>query len=311
MNLQDLVYDYPFKPHKTARSINTRQGQLGRSTAHPHVVMEQSRPYQPPDSPRTIDWKYYARHRELIVRTAAYPKTIHMVVICDLTDSMFWPTEHICSFHQLTEPSKALTALHMSLHIVHSLCAVNEPVILGSILHDPDSHTPILWWQNIQNSSVLDDLNGRLCQPEDMFLWPTPSHLQDSFEDLHFNTTTLTDSHSFSTWSPAVQSTKIIWISDLIHALSKNICSHHLKTNTFHLLSPLERSITWTKKAGLYESKTTFHRRRHSKKNLERGYMKAKQQWLDELSTQIPHIYFFTSDDPIDPYIDILSEVIG
>lgn len=313
--LQDLTYQHPLTLRQSHPSSIHRSGVLGRSRAVPHLHLELTRPYQPSDPTRAIDWKYYERTHNLIIRQAPQHAPLNVIVVCDLAASMYWPGEAIRTSHDLTEPDKAHLALRMGLHLCHALLSMAEPVRLVLIL--PDSERRCIRVLAPLQRRSLATYAHHLLHPQQATTGslPPPAQLLALLHELPHQD--LASHHELSSWLRTQATQRIIWISDLISPGRWPPTSPDL--HVIQLLSALEKSLHWTQPGRHYAPSVADEanrptRARYSWRSLRRRFATGKRQWLLSLKSQLGHpasYHLVYADDPLETYLHILTEVFG
>lgn len=321
--LQDLTYEHPLTLNQAHPSSIHRSGVLGRSRAVPHLHLELTRPYQPPDPTRAIDWKYYARTQNLIIRQAPQPTALSVVVVCDLAASMYWPGEDIRTRHHLTEPDKAHLGLRMGLHLCHTLLSLTEPVKLLLLLPElpppPATAAPaypirILLPRSRRNLATYAHLLLNHQQTIGGSL-PPPAQLLTLLGDIPHQDS-LASHHELITWLSTQTAKRIIWISDLISPSRRPHPSPRL--HVLHLLSGLEKSLHWTRPGRHYSPRADDERistrPRYSRRALAGRFVPARRRWLAGLKSELgdhASYHLVYADDPLETYLQVLAEVLG
>lgn len=303
-----LSYDHPLSLNITRPSDALRPGSLGRSRSVPHPYLELTEPYQVGDPIKAIDWRYYGRKDELVVRKIKEPKSLVTEILCDLSNSMHWPGDKVRSAHQLTEPDKAHVAVRIALHISYHMIQISEPVRVLFLLEMPSTQ-PLIHAkeQTFGDLRTIEDCYHSLFTPDSLSLAPNEK-LANLLEDFVKTTHII---HHHSDLADALSPRRSLLISDFISEVSHTITTHHPCIYGFHLLSELEKSPHWTKASALYSGDARHSPRGlSSRRSLLPGFKKRREQWQRKVATRCSyHEVFFTSDS-LETYCEKLSGML-
>ena len=305
-----LSYDQPLALKVTRPSNALRPGSLGRSRSVPHPYLELTEPYQAGDPIKAIDWRYYGRKNELVVRKIKEPKSLVTEILCDLSNSMHWPADKVRAAHQLTEPDKAHVAVRVALHISYNMIQISEPVRVIFLLEMPSSTQPLTHAKELTfgNLRTIEDCYHSLFTPASLSLAPneTLASLLDDF----VKTTYII--HHPSDLADILCHRRSLLISDFISQISHTITTHHPNIYGFHLLSELEKTPYWTKASALYSDDLKRHSsgKLYSRRSLLPGFQRRREQWQRKVASRCSYHHVFFASDSLETYCEKLSEML-
>ncbi len=172
--LSDLLpYDdadiYIKKAHHSLRPIGTFRQLLRRPTK----LIESLRKYVVGDPVQFIDWKVYARSDQTLLREIKEESSVHVGLILDVCDSMFWPTAEESLQISKRVPQKIEIAWRIGLFLSASHLAKGDSLVFGIRtdtelywIRSPKSKSEVLrLFQSLSASQFVISLGERISAP--------------------------------------------------------------------------------------------------------------------------------------------------
>lgn len=172
--LSDLLpYDdadiYIKRAHHSLRPVGTFRQLLRRPTK----LIESLRKYVVGDPVQFIDWKIYARSDQTLLREIKEESSVHVGLIFDVCDSMFWPTEDEALQLSKRVPQKMEIAWRVGLFLAASHLAKGDSLAFGIRtdtelywIRSPKSKSEVLrLFQSLKYSHFAVSLKERVSPP--------------------------------------------------------------------------------------------------------------------------------------------------
>ena len=158
--------------HHSLRPVGTFKQLLRRPTK----LLESLRKYVVGDPVQFIDWKVYARSDQTLLREIKEESSVHVGVIFDLCDSMFWPTADEALLLSREVPQKVEIAWRIGLFLSASHLSKGDSLAFGfrtdSELYwvrAPKSKSEVLrLFQSLRDRDFSASLSERLSPPRSM-----------------------------------------------------------------------------------------------------------------------------------------------
>ncbi|MEI8027329.1 MAG: DUF58 domain-containing protein [Pseudomonadota bacterium] len=172
--LSDLLpYDdadiYIKRAHHSLRPVGTFRQLLRRPTK----LIESLRKYVVGDPVQFIDWKIYARSDQTLLREIKEESSVHVGLIFDVCDSMFWPSEAETLQLSKRVPQKMEIAWRVGLFLAASHLAKGDSLAFGIRtgtelywIRSPKSKSEVLrLFQSLKYNHFVVSLKERVSPP--------------------------------------------------------------------------------------------------------------------------------------------------
>ena len=172
--LSDLLpYDdaeiYIKRAHHSLRPVGTFRQLLRRPTK----LIESLRKYVVGDPVQFIDWKIYARSDQTLLREIKEESSVHVGLIFDVCDSMFWPTQEEALQLSKGVPQKMEIAWRVGLFLAASHLAKGDSLAFGIRtdtelywIRSPKSKSEVLrFFQSLRETHFVTSLRERVTSP--------------------------------------------------------------------------------------------------------------------------------------------------
>jgi len=158
--------------HHSLRPVGTFKQLLRRPTK----LLESLRKYVVGDPVQFIDWKVYARSDQTLLREIKEESSVHVGVIFDLCDSMFWPTADEALLLSREIPQKVEIAWRIGLFLSASHLSKGDSLAFGIRTDNelywvraPKSKSEVLrLFQSLRDRDFSASLSERLSPPRSM-----------------------------------------------------------------------------------------------------------------------------------------------
>ncbi|MCY4380074.1 MAG: DUF58 domain-containing protein [Proteobacteria bacterium] len=338
--LHDLRYDFLLDPPRKKLSHVLRLGSRGYSRPSYHPLLEITKPFEPGEPKKAIDWRMYARTDNLIVKKIKEPRAIPYEIICDLSESMYWPDPITKASHKIKSPQKSHLALRIAFNMAYNLLRLSEPVKLSllspkQVITPPTYSSPhknekapkeyyyacypfvskhtleeCLPYLFLQEHGSTDGSLPPISEITETLAKSSGSHHQHNRN----SDMTITALDNLTHVINSDHNSRVIFISDLISEFSLNVTQNLKDLTCIHLLSELEKNINWLKKSSLYGEHSNHHNQQktyYSSRSIEKNYHLALTKWLQTINSSMKADYcLMWCDDSLDSYQQKMKELL-